>query len=253
MSRVTKSSAAGVAGHKTNSFETVEPSAIILSTGTQDKVNNTLRAYREIRRRIFENEMPPGAQYLEQELAELLNMSRTPVREALIRLEDERLVEVRPRHGVRVLPVSADDMREIYEVLTELEAAAARRIAERGADAATLKTMEDAVADMDAALAESDLTRWAAADQAFHDALVDGAGNKRLAEVVRLFVDQARRVRMQTLQLRPSPKQSNIDHTALLAAIKQRKPEDAQRIHHGHRERAGRMLTELLGKVERRT
>ena len=90
-----------------------------------DRLPQTQRAYREIRRRILDNDMPPNAQYLEQELADALGMSRTPVREALIRLSDERLVEVRPRHGARVLPVSVDDMREIYELMTELEALAA--------------------------------------------------------------------------------------------------------------------------------
>ena len=90
------------------------------------RLPQTLRAYRVLRRRILDNEMPPNAQYLEQELANALGMSRTPVREALIRLSEERLVEIRPRHGARVLPVSVDDMREIYEMMTELEALAAR-------------------------------------------------------------------------------------------------------------------------------
>ena len=52
---------------------------------------------------------------LEKELADSLDMSRTPVREALIRLSNEGMVEVRPRHGMRVLPVSAADMIEIYQ------------------------------------------------------------------------------------------------------------------------------------------
>ena len=66
-------------------------------------------AYNELRRRILENEMPAGFQATEQEVAELLNMSRTPTREALVRLSNEGLVQIRPRHGMRVLPVSADD------------------------------------------------------------------------------------------------------------------------------------------------
>src|SRR5690606_26297255 len=96
------------------------------------RMSQAQRAYRELRRRILHNEMPPNAQYLEQELADSLGMSRTPVREALIRLSDERLVEIRPRHGARILPVSVDDMREIYEMMTELEAFAVRKLARRG-------------------------------------------------------------------------------------------------------------------------
>ena len=78
-------------------------------------------AYEQIRRRILDNVWPPGHRALEQEVALELGMSRTPVREALLQLQNEGLVEVIPRHGVRVLPVSPTDMREIYEILTALE------------------------------------------------------------------------------------------------------------------------------------
>src|ERR1035437_1266105 len=61
------------------------------------------QAYREIKRRILDNEFSPGTTILEQELALLLRMSRTPVREAAVRLAEEGLVEVRPRHGMRGL------------------------------------------------------------------------------------------------------------------------------------------------------
>ena len=76
-------------------------------------------AYDKIRRRILDNIWPPGYRALEQEAALALGMSRTPVREALIRLQNEGLVELVPRHGMRVLPVSADDMRETARFLEE--------------------------------------------------------------------------------------------------------------------------------------
>jgi DNA-binding GntR family transcriptional regulator len=87
------------------------------------------RAYTEVRRRIIENEMPAGSVVLEQDLAQELGMSRTPVREAMIHLAKEGLVEVRPRHGFRVLPISAKDMVDIYEILTALESTAAATLA----------------------------------------------------------------------------------------------------------------------------
>ena len=92
-------------------------------------------------------------------------MSRTPVREALIRLSNEGLVEVVPRHGMRVLPVSAADMDEIYRVIGSLEATAAEIIAERRPKAAELKPLEDATRAMDVALKADDLAAWAAADE----------------------------------------------------------------------------------------
>ena len=88
-------------------------------------------AYEQIRRRILDNAWPPGHRALEQEVALALGMSRTPVREALMRLQAEGLVEVIPRHGMRVLPVSPNDMREIYQILTALECMAAELLAQR--------------------------------------------------------------------------------------------------------------------------
>ena len=90
-------------------------------------------AYHGIRRRILDNQWAPGFQAMEQEVALQLGMSRTPVREALIRLGKEGLVEVIPRRGMRVLPVSPNDMREIYEILTALECMAAELLAASGA------------------------------------------------------------------------------------------------------------------------
>lgn len=214
--------------------------------GPKERSSQTERAYREIRQRILDNVMTPDSQYLEEELARALEMSRTPVREALIRLSEERLVEVRPRHGARVLPVSVDDMREIYELLTELESLAARRVAERGLDADEIALLETAVSDMDAALRLDDLDAWAKADDRFHSALVMLSGNTRLVQIVRTFSDQVHRARMQTLRLRPKPTASNRDHAAVVAAIKRRDGATAASVHQRHRAEAGKMLLRLL-------
>ena len=206
----------------------------------------SLTAYNEIRRRILDNEMPSGTMMLETELAALLDMSRTPVREALIRLANEGMVEVRPRHGMRVLPVSAEDMEEIYEILTSLEASAAAKIAENGLSQAELKALHAAVHDMDAALDNDDLQAWARADERFHATLLDACRNRRLRELVYQFWDQTYRVRMLTLRLRPKPVASNRDHLALVEAIERRDPDEAARIHRQHRVSAGKMLVDLL-------
>ena len=227
------------------------PPAGETETGEVDglhRLPQTLRAYRELRRRILDNEMPPNAQYLEQELADALGMSRTPVREALIRLSEERLGEVRPRHGARVLPVSVDDMREIYDVMTELEAMAARRLAERGLSREEIRVLDEVVEEMDAALARNDLDLWARSDEKFHALLVDLVGNSRLSQVVATFRDQAHRARMQTLRLRPKPVDSNRDHATVVAAIRKRDGEAAASTHRQHRQKAGAMLLRLLAR-----
>jgi DNA-binding GntR family transcriptional regulator len=212
------------------------------------RLSQTQRAYHELRRRILDNELVPDRQYLEQELADVLRMSRTPVREALIRLSEERLVEVRPRHGARVIPVSAEDMREIYELLTELESLAARKLGERGLRPAQLARFQAAVDDMDQALQRNDLIGWARADETFHSLLVDLCGNSRLKQIVATVRDQAHRARMQTLKLRPKPVDSNRDHAAVVEAIRKRDGERAAAIHRRHRQQAGAMLLRLLAK-----
>ena len=207
------------------------------------------RAYREVKRRILSNEMPPGTQALETELAASLGLSRTPVREAMIRLAEDGLVDVRPRHGMRVLPISATDMAEIYVILTELEAAAAHIVARKGVGRAEIAALEDAVRDMDAALKANDLPAWAAADERFHKRLVELSGNRRIVAVVNMFWDQAHRARMATLRIRPKPVNSNKDHAAVVAAIRRGDADAAHRIHRQHRMRAMQMLADLLERL----
>lgn len=206
----------------------------------------TEQAYERIKERILSNALPPGTQMLEQQLADDLGMSRTPVREAAMRLAREGLVEVRPRHGIRVLPVSASDMREIYEILTALESAAAEACARRGLSDADILQLNEAVRDMDRALADDDLEAWAAADEAFHRALTALGGNRRLQDLVDTIWDQAHRARMVTLRLRPKPKGSNDAHRALVAAIVARDGEAARRLHRQHRQESGSLLVDIL-------
>ena len=79
--------------------------------------------------------------------------------------------------------------------------------------------------------------------------LVELAGNQRLRALVNTFWDQAHRARMATLRLRPKPVESNRDHAAVVEAIVRQDPEAARRIHRAHRQRAGRMLVDLLNSL----
>ena len=216
------------------------------AAGRARRPSQTERAYREVKRRILDNELPAGTRMLEHELAALLGTSRTPVREALVRLANEGMVALRSRHGMRVLPVSADDMREIYEILTSLESTAAELAARRRVSAAELAKLEQAIAEMEAALARDDLRAWAAGDERFHLLLVDLGGNRRLRAMVHGVREQAHRVRMLTLGLRPRPSDSNREHAAVVAAIRRGDAEGARRLHRQHRARAARTLLGLL-------
>ncbi|WP_295854074.1 GntR family transcriptional regulator [uncultured Xylophilus sp.] len=204
--------------------------------------------YDALRRRILDNAWPPGHQALEQEIALELGVSRTPVREALIRLEREGLVQVIPRRGMRVLPMSATDMRELYEILTALESLAAETLANRKPSDAELAPLLQATDAMEQALARDDLDAWAAADEDFHARLVTLAGNRLLAEAVFGHWDRAHRARMFTLRLRPAPVHSTQEHRALVECLRAGDSAGAAAVNRAHRQRASR---ELLAIFER--
>jgi DNA-binding GntR family transcriptional regulator len=205
-------------------------------------------AYEQIRRRILDNTWPPGHRALEQEVALALGMSRTPVREALMRLQGDGLVEVIPRHGMRVLPVSPTDMREIYQILTALECMAAELLAQRKPSDKELEPLVAATKAMDKALKAEDLDAWAAADERFHAHLVELAGNRQLQATVLNYWDRAHRARMFSLRLRPKPVNSTKEHLQLVRRLRAGDAEGAARVNRAHRERAS---AELLAIFER--
>jgi DNA-binding GntR family transcriptional regulator len=219
-----------------------------MTAQTQPTASLVDAAYEQIRRRILDNLWPPGHRALEQEVALALGMSRTPVREALVRLQSEGLVEVVPRHGMRVLPVSPTDMREIYEILTALECMAAELLARRRPSDAELQPLVDATRAMDRALAVDDLDAWARADEQFHAQLLDLAGNRRLQATVMNHWDRAHRARMFSLRLRPKPVDSTREHMALVDRLRAGDADGAVAVNRAHRERANR---ELLAIFER--
>lgn len=208
--------------------------------------SNSVRAVEELRQLIFSGELPAGSDHLESELALRLGMSRTPVREASLTLEGQGLLEVRARKGVRILPISVQDMGEIYDVLTELESMAASKAAAQGYDAADLETLEKTIADMEAALAAEDRDAWAAADDDFHTELVRLGGNSRVIAIVARMRDQVRRAKAVTLHMRPLPTQSNKDHRDVLDAIRAGDGKRAHEVHYAHREGAKTVLVALL-------
>ena len=211
-------------------------------------LSNTQRAIHELRELIFFGELPAGSDHLESELAKQLSMSRTPIREAALTLEGQGLLELRPRKGVRILPVSVDDMREIYDVLTELESLAARRAAESKPNDTALSPLAHAIDEMEKALTEGNLEAWAKADDLFHRELVGLGGNSRIQAIVEMMNDQVRRARSITLFMRPFPSQSNEDHRLVFEAIRSGDAEKAGTIHHGHRKKAKELIVGLLEK-----
>ncbi|MGZ8319694.1 MAG: GntR family transcriptional regulator [Telluria sp.] len=203
-------------------------------------------AYEQMRRRILDNAWPPGHRALEQAVALALGMSRTPVREALLRLQNDGLVEVIPRHGMRVLPVSPNDMREIYQILTALECMAAELLAQRKPSNKELEPLVAATKAMDKALKAEDLDAWAAADELFHAHLVELAGNRQLQATALNYWDRAHRARMFTLRLRPTPVNSTKEHMQMVERLRAGDVIGAAAVTRAHRERANRELVTIF-------
>lgn len=206
----------------------------------------TDEAYARLKSDIRANHLQPGELAPEPEIAARLGMSRTPVREALIRLEAEGLVELVPRRGARVLPIRAADMREIYEILSALEPEAAAGLAVRKPSVEDLAPLEQATVEMERALDADDLDTWAEADDRFHRALLTLHGNRRLAEMAGALYDQAHRARMVTLRLRERPKKSTEEHRDILECLHLGNAEAARNVFRMHRARTGRELLAIL-------
>lgn len=208
-------------------------------------------AYRRIKEAIIEGALAPGTRAAEQQIALRLGMSRTPVHQAIVRLEHERWLELSPRRGISIAPIDPDEMLEIYEILMSLEGTAAGRLAARprvsdGIDDALRAANARCVAALDA----GDLLAWAEADYRFHTALVEESGNERLTQLVGAVAEQAHRARLLTVRLRPVPVMSNADHEAITTAIEKRRPTTARRALEAHRRRGMETLVPILRAMQ---
>ncbi len=207
-------------------------------------------AYKELKLDIMENKMSPGFQATEVEIAKRLNISRTPTHEALLRLQAEGLIEVIPRRGVRILPISLSDMKEIYNILSLVEPEAAASLAASKPSLESLSLLEKAMIDMEEMLEKGDLSAWAVADDHLHRTLMQLHGNKRLAAFVNNLYDQAHRARIATLSLRKPPLLSNKEHREIFDFIKAGKERETRKAFRAHRERATKELMDILEKFK---
>ena len=205
-------------------------------------------AYRALKEAIRENVFPPGYQGSEQEIALRLGMSRTPVHEAIIRLQEDGLVRVLSKRGVQVCPLAPEDIREIYDVIIAIEGRAAELLAalpyeerRRVAD-----ELEEAVARMEQSLRKDDLHAWAIADDQFHRILVERCGNSRLRRIAQTITDQAHRARILTLKLRSKPTGSASAHRDIAEAVRKGRAGEAHQHARQHRIKARDELLPLI-------
>jgi len=245
-----------------STLKTEKPATVLLrqngraseTPAAESKAGLVDAAYQAIKLAIRENVFPPGYQAAEAEIARQLGMSRTPVHEAMTRLQEEGLVRILARRGILVCALAPEDIEEIYELIIALEGAAAERIAKspetvRGP---VLKRLQDATRSMQEALEQDDLIAWAKADEDFHDALVGGCGNKRLLRMMGTVTDQSHRSRMLTLQLRPKPVASAKEHLQIIAAIRMGDAAAASQAARVHRQHACDQILPLIVRLNLR-
>lgn len=207
-------------------------------------------AYRKLKNNILSNEYPPGYQALEPELAKTLGVSRTPVREALIRLEAEKLIELIPRRGMRVLPLVPADILEISQILTALEVMAVELLGKKKPGLDMLRPMADAVDEMDRAIEEDDLDAWSDAEEKFHRLLLTLSGNKRLAMLAATVRAQAFRARKITLKLRAKSSLIAISPREVFEALTVGDWQRAKEMHYSHRIKVSETLIEVLDQYQ---
>lgn len=205
-------------------------------------------AYAALRLAIRDSVFAPGHQASTQELALQFGMSRTPIHEAALRLQEEGLVSILPKRGIVIRALALDDLREIYEVVIAIEASAAESAAALGGGRnLRLADLLDAeTGKMTSAIRGDDLVAWGKADEAFHRLLVEHCGNTRFQRIMQTVTDQSHRARMLTLRLRPGLAASVEEHRCIASAIRSGDSAGAHLLARNHRRRARDELLPLI-------
>jgi DNA-binding GntR family transcriptional regulator len=151
------------------------------------------QAYARLRDAILDGTLEPGEQLKDAEIAEWLGLSRTPIREALARLEEYGLVETAPNRYTRVTPLSAGDARDAFTVVAALHSLAAWLGVPR-VEESELATMRKANEDFAAALRANDVDRALSADDRFHAVLVQASANREIARSLERLMPKVRRL-----------------------------------------------------------
>ena len=181
------------------------------------------RVYQTIQQAIISGQLPPGERLRDQDLAEQLGVSRTPVREALQRLEDEGLVETSPRASTRVTTLDARAPREAFPVVAALHALATRsavpHLTKRDVEA--MRTANANLASVIAAPDTAIVFQAIQADDRFHQVLLEAADNRELLRTLDRLMPKVRRLeyaQFGSLSGRRSVQQ----HEAIIATCEQK-------------------------------
>ena len=178
----------------------------------RDVVFNTLR------QAILRGELKPGERLMEIQLANKLGVSRTPIREAIRKLELEGLVLMIPRKGAEVAEITEKSLRDVLEVRRALEELAVELVCEKITDE-QIQDLKGAAEDFKASLKEGDITRIAEADVKFHDVIYMATDNQKLIQLLNNLREQMYRYRVEYLKRSDFHQQLIDEHEDIIETI----------------------------------
>ena len=189
-------------------------------------------AYHQLKASIFDFELLPGDRFTENEIAARLGMSRTPVRDALYRLERDGYLQVHLRFGWSVRPYDFQQFEDLYDLRLVLEEAAVARLCDMD-ERPELDALKAVWLVPDAERRE-DGAAVAALDEAFHTTIVDAAGNRELARCHREVTERIRIVRRLDFTQPHRVAKTYDEHAQILRAIIRRRADEATRLLRSH-------------------
>jgi DNA-binding GntR family transcriptional regulator len=170
---------------------------------------------------IMEGELRPGEKILDKELAEKMGVSRTPVREALRRLEDKELVESSANRWTRVAEVSIEEPEMLYPIIWTMEELAVAQALENLTEE-DFKKMEDAIKSLGKALEEGEPVKASQADAQFHDVYIQRSNNHHLINILQDLKIKCRRVEVTYFEGCICARDSLDEHCRILEALRSR-------------------------------
>lgn len=179
------------------------------------------RIYEQIREAILTGELPLGSRHSIYKLADEYGVSRTPVRDAVLRLADTGLLLIERNRGVVIQGFSADDIRKVFEARLLIEVPAAA-FAATWATEELLQTLDDLVAELHAAVAAHDVARFMVHDRALHAAIIGASGNQRLVDFVAGLRDVVQSWNASTIDRSRDLRAVEHEHVPIVAAIRAR-------------------------------
>ena len=183
-------------------------------------------AYETIKTSILSLDLPMGAQISIEEVAEEMQVSRTPIREALLRLEGDGLVRAVPRVGFFVTEITRRDLEELFELRALLESYAAKRAALMLTDA-DLVHIDELLTTSCQAVEAVNLEEFLEHEIALHAAITEHAQNSHLLKVMESLANQTYRERVLSLKSLENVRASCVEHHRIVTALRERDAEGA--------------------------